>query len=69
MKIIFNEYEWGVEFNLEPESVEDVAKLARFAKNAKAEKPSVYLSVSGIPYMSVFLKKVSVKSQSNIIKP
>lgn len=70
MKTTITENQYGLEINLQPETLQEVSQLARFAKNGKAEKPSVYLSFSGNnPYMSVWMRKINTKKQDNSIRP
>jgi hypothetical protein len=67
MKITFNEYEYGADFVLEPETPKEVAQLARIALNASSEKPNVYLSFNGetpICYIDIRKRKPSVQVKS-----
>lgn len=69
MKIEFVEREWGIEFNLTPETVAETAQLFRFANNTKAEKPDVFLSFSSdTPWASITLKKIKVVGQKNTVR-
>lgn len=71
MKIEFFENDHGLNFSMYPESVEELAQLMRFAKNAKAEKPNVFLTFDSDkdPEMNIWLTKIKKESQRNIIKP
>ena len=44
MKITFTENEYNSNFNIEPETADEVAQLFRMVNNSKAEKPEMYLS-------------------------
>lgn len=70
MKIEFNEYKFGASVHLTPETPAEVAQLARFANNAKAEKPSISLSFStDIPCCDIYMNKVHPTVQRNSISP
>jgi hypothetical protein len=47
----------ALEFVIEPETVEEMTILARYAANASADKPLVRFSFRGEPYLYMFLKK------------
>ena len=63
MKVKFFEHDHAGEIQLTPETVEEVTALARFAKNAKAEKPSIYFSFSKEPYLNLYMKKIDKTKQ------
>lgn len=65
MKFEYNENEYGLDITLTPENPKEVSQLARFTKNAKAEKPSLYMAFSDNPYMNVHMKKVAKQNQNN----
>lgn len=68
MKVEIYEGPNGLNVNLTPETVEETAKLLRYANNARAEKPSVYFSFSSDkPYLDIWLTKVKESVQSNRI--
>lgn len=68
MKIQFFENKHGIDISLSPETPAEMAQLARYAKNAKKEAPVVDLYFSSDhPNMSIWLKKVDEKKQSNTL--
>lgn len=67
MKIELTETEYSMYIELVPETVEDFAKLARFAKNGKQEKPTVYMNIGVNPYLYIDMKKVDKSKQVNSI--
>lgn len=69
MKTTITENNHGVDITLEPETVEDFAQLARFAKNAKKEPASIYLSFNNRPHLSIWMRKIHESKQRNSIKP
>ncbi len=67
MKIIFQETASSGEFELIPETPAEVATLFRFARNAAAKKPSIYLTFSSNEpscYVSIEKRKRSVQVNS-----
>ena len=64
-----SESEYGLNIEIKPETVEEVAMLLRYAKNAKAEKPDVSFSFYTKPYLSLWCKKVKKSVQENSIRP
>jgi len=69
MKLEVFENKFGLDIQLIPETVEEVSQLVRFALNANAEKPSVYMSFSANPNLSIWLRKRKEKAQKTSIKP
>lgn len=70
MNIKHYENKMGLELVLTPETMKEVTELTRFAKNAKKEPASIYLSFSGdAPSLSVWFKKVNDTKQYNSIRP
>lgn len=67
MKIIFEDDDLGCNMSIEPETLEEAADLLRFASNASAEKPDIYLSFYSAIYCNVWIKKRKTKVTS--IKP
>lgn len=67
MKIEFFENDFGVSFELKPESVEEVATLARIAKNSKATPPDISFYFGGTPACSIWIKKIKKVAQRNSI--
>jgi hypothetical protein len=68
MKIDFSEWTEGADINLIPETVEEMAALARLSKNALAVKPEIYLSFrNDKPYCSIYLKKQKESVQTHSI--
>lgn len=69
MKIEYWESEHGLDISMTPESPKEVSQLARYALNAKAVKPEIFLDFSSdTPQMRLWMKKntsATVKS----IKP
>ena len=69
MKIEINEHDHALELTLLPETIEEMAQLLRYAKNAKAVKPDVFMVFNKEPYLYMFLEKKAKSVQSNSIKP
>lgn len=67
MNFQINEGKYGTTFTITPETPEEVATLARITQNSKAEKPTIYLSFSDKPYMSLDLRKIRPNVQRNSI--
>lgn len=67
MKIEFFENKYGVNFDITPETVDEVAALARMANNASSEKPEVRFYFSSSPSATVWVKKVKERVQRNSI--
>jgi len=70
MKVEFSESEYGANITLTPESIFEVAQLVRFSKNARKEKPDIYMSFSShepVPYCSIWMSKVKPSVQVNSI--
>jgi hypothetical protein len=63
MKVTFWDSEVGTEINLQPETMEEVAALARMAINSKSEKPDIYVNIEDKPYCSIWMKKVDKRNQ------
>jgi len=70
MKVEFFENEYGSDYQLVPETPEEVAKLVRISMNSKKEKPeiSLYLPYDGPPKMNIWIKKLDKKKQTNSIR-
>jgi len=69
MKTSVYENENGLNLHIEPETVEEFAKLLRFSKNAKAEKPSVTMHFGNQPVCTIWMKKLTPLKQSNWVTP
>lgn len=69
MKTTINENDHGLDISIEPETVEDFAALAKFAKNAKIEPADIFLSFSSKPHLSIWMKKIHKDKQVNSINP
>ncbi len=68
MKFEYFETRHGLEIKLIPESPEEVAKLARYTRNAKMTPPDVCLDFNtDKPEMRVWLKKYAEKAQKNYL--
>lgn len=67
MKITFFENKFGTSFDLRPETIEEVATLARIAKSSRAEKPEIVFHFSGNPSCSIWIRKTKEGSQHNSI--
>jgi len=67
MKTEIHENQFGFYIESKPETVEEVAMLARYALNCNSEKPTVYMSFSGTPSMNIALKKKKTSVQKNSI--
>jgi hypothetical protein len=66
MKMTFFENENGMSIDMIPETPEEVAMLFRVTNNARAEKPSISLYLSGKePSCSIWLRKISKEKQIN----
>lgn len=61
------ENKFGTSFDLKPETVEEVATLARIAKSSKAEKPQINFYFSGSPSCSIWIQKVKETVQNNYL--
>lgn len=66
MKVEINENKYALDIQLTPETVEEVSMLARFAMNAKAQKPSIYMSFYSKPYFIVHMSKRTERSKEYI---
>jgi hypothetical protein len=70
MKLEYSENRWGLSIFLHPETPAEMAQLARVAKNAKAEKPLIYLNFSTSEhYLSLNINKINETKQSNSLGP
>lgn len=74
MKFEFTEREWGIELTMIPETLKEVSQLSRYARNASAKKPDIYLSFSDIntedvPRLYFSHSKIAKQNQRNSIKP
>jgi hypothetical protein len=69
MKTEFNESDYGLEIDITPETVEEVAMLFRFAKNANSQKPDVWMNFEKKVHCSLWLHKRKLSVQSNSIRP
>ena len=69
MKLECTEMDHALYVELIPETPEEVSILARYAMNANAEKPGVYMSVYGKPYLSITLNKRKKSVHKTSIKP
>lgn len=67
MKIEFFENDYGTSFGLIPESVDEVATLARLAKNSKAAAPEISFYFGGSPSCNIWIKKIKKVAQRNSI--
>jgi hypothetical protein len=67
MKATISEHSSGLSITLNPESVKEYSQLLRYAKNAKKEKPSIYLSFRNEAYLSIWLRKIKASVQKNSI--
>lgn len=67
MEIEFWENENGMDLQFKPETIEEVAALARIAQNTKSEKPTISFYFSDKPSMSIWLKKIDKNVQINSI--
>lgn len=67
MKIEFFENDQGMDLQFTPETVDEVATLARIANNTKSEKPSIHFYFAGKPSMSMWVKKIAKNLQRNSI--
>lgn len=63
------ENDYGLYFNLKPETPNEVALLARYALNANSGKASVYMSFYKEPYLSISLSKRKKAAQRTSINP
>lgn len=61
--------DWGTEFVITPETPVEVAELFRLTNNAKSEKPDMFLSFNGKPYVSITMNKVAEKVRVNSVRP
>jgi len=69
MKAEFNDWTEGFEITFKPDTKEELLMLMRYANNAKAEKPFVWVSFGDEPYCYIHLKKISESVQNNTLKP
>lgn len=69
MKLEFNENDYGIDITLIPENTHEYSQLLRYSRNAKQEKPSVYLSFSNQPYCNIHLNKLEKHKQGNFVEP
>ena len=70
MKVQFSECDYYGEILLIPETIEEVAGLLRFSRNASAIKPDVYMSFnSNEPYCNIYIQKRKISVQVNSISP
>lgn len=70
MKFTYNENKWELGIAMIPETPKEFAEMLRIAKNAKAEKPSVYFSFStDDPCLNISIAKVTENKQTNLIDP
>jgi len=69
MKTTVYENENGLNLHIEPETIQEMAKLLRFAKNAKAEKPSVTMHFGNEPVCTIWMGKITPSKQSSWIRP
>lgn len=70
MKFQYNEREGYLEMLLTPENPKETAQLLRFSNNAKAQKPSVFLSFSSDePWCSITMAKRVGNKADNSINP
>ena len=70
MKFSYNENKWELGIVMTPETPAEFGEMLRIAKNAKAEKPSVYFSFStDNPCLNISIAKVTEVKQTNFIDP
>lgn len=69
MKIKFNESDHSISITMEPETTQEFSQLLRFTRNAKAQKPSIFISFSNEPYCNIHMRKIAKNLQNNSIKP
>lgn len=69
MKANFDDSDYGINITIEPETVEEMAMLLRYSRNANSEKPDVFMSFRNKPYCSIWLKKRKPLVQKNSINP
>lgn len=68
MKITFNEYEHGADFQMIPETPEEVGMLLRLGTNAKQQAPSITVYFSkGVPDACIWFEKVKPGEQTNTL--
>lgn len=68
MKVKVSESDWELYIDLQPETVEELAKLFRATNNAKAVKPSIVLSFNrDTPYCGISIRKIKTTVQKNSI--
>lgn len=65
MKINLFEDKYVTSFRLTPETIEEVATLARIAKSSRAEKPHITFYFYKEPSCSILIRKVKEKAQRN----
>lgn len=69
MKLELIENEHGIDITLLPEDIKELTQLLRFSKNAKLEKPNIFMSFSNEPYLYINMTKVKRQAQKNSITP
>lgn len=70
MKVEFSECEYYGDISLTPETVEEMAELLRFSRNAAAKKPEINMYFrTEIPYCNIFIHKRKKSAQVNSISP
>jgi hypothetical protein len=69
MKTEITDSDYGIDFNIIPETVEETSILLRFSMNASSEKPGVFMSFRNEPYCSIWLHKRKPSIQKNSISP
>jgi len=68
MKLEFTDTKYGNSIELKPETVEEVAKMFRLAKNAKRAPVEIHLSFSSDnPYLNIWIPKVKETVQINSV--
>ena len=66
MKVSFQDSDNYASFEIKPEDMKELAALFRLVKNARKQKPDMYLSFSQYndqPYLSLSFQKVNVSNQ------
>lgn len=63
------ESDYGLYIDIKPESPAEVSILVRYALNANSDKPSVFMSFSQDPYLSISLSKRKKAVQRTSINP
>lgn len=65
MKINLQSFDHTIWLEIQPETPEEFADLAKFALNAKQEPPTVYMNLNGeSPELSIGLKKIAKQRTS-----